>query len=102
MLNEKWRKLTAQKEEIKLNDELTITVTGLSVKELGTLGGFQDSKDTVSAMNYILKRTFEKAPEFEDKSMVDEFVDSLDAKVGIEVVKAVQRLSGFDVKEPKN
>jgi len=97
----KWKKLTVKSEKVKLDDDLEITVHGFRFSEAGTIAHYQERGDREGMLKYILTRTFERAPEFEDKSLIPELVDNIDIGNATRIVEAVFRVSGLEVDDAK-
>lgn len=96
----KWNKFTVKSEKIMI-DDMELTVKGLSFVEAGEMAKFQEREDRQGIVRFLIWRTLEKAPEFEPKSMIPEFVDNLDVNVGAKIIEAVFRVSGLEVDETK-
>ncbi len=97
----KWNKYTVKSEKVKIDDELEITVRGLSFLEAGELAKYQERNDRSGLVKFLVTRTFEKAPEFEDKGLIPEVVENLDMNTGAKIIEAVFRVSGIEVDEAK-
>jgi hypothetical protein len=107
-MNEKWKKLTVKSENIKLGDDLTIEVKGLTFKDLGHLSEFNDKKDFVGASNYLLFSAVRRAVPVEGTDSmsdveVQEVIDNLNNETVTTIINKVMELSGFKKpEEPKN
>lgn len=96
-MNEKWKKLTVKEESIKLSDEITINVTGLTFKELGKLAEFNDNQDFIGASGFILYNSIRKAvpvEELPNEELVNT-IDTLSAETANLIITKVMELSGF-------
>ena len=97
----KWNKYTVKSEKVKIDDDLEITVKGLSFLEAGELAKYQEKNDRSGLVKFLIWRTLEKAPEFEEKSRIPELVEEIDMNTGAKIVEAVFRVSGIDVDDSK-
>jgi hypothetical protein len=98
-MDDRWKKFTTKKDKLKLSDDVEITVSGLTFSELGQMAQFKENKDYSGLMKYIVFRTLEKAPEFEPKAAIPEFIENLDANIGGKILEAVFKISGIDTPE---
>lgn len=99
-MNEKWRKLTVKTELVQISDELAVTLSGLSFKELGRLAGYQDRKDFEGAMSFILFTSLRKAlphdgPDAASDEEIQNLIETFSGDVGAKIVQKVQELTGL-------
>ena len=97
MVSSRWKKLAIKENTVNVEGE-DITIKGLTYKELGELGGYEDAKDRQGALNYMLRVTLQKAPEVEEEE-VEWLVENISAEHALSILTLVQNLSGLSEKK---
>jgi hypothetical protein len=98
-MDDRWKKFTVKKDKVKLSDDVEITVSGLTFTELGQMAQFRENKDYSGLTKFVVFRTLEKAPEFEPKAAIPEFIENLDATTGAKILEAVFKVSGIEAEK---